>query len=125
MKYILSESKLFSIIDKFFKKYYKEPLIMYETDDTPKYLYFVLESDLENFVKAYKKDPTDYEFYLSYVKFHRNSLGKLWVEDWDFIDHLNLILPSSIEEKKDILLSYFSEKYNEYFIDMQLDEDDW
>jgi hypothetical protein len=107
MKYILSESKFNSIINKIFNSYYNEPLIKYEDDEG--YLLFIPESEITPYLnKDLKKLPQ--RFYET-SKFERNRWGNLWVNDIELIEKITAILGISEEETEMVLLEYFEEKY--------------
>jgi hypothetical protein len=108
MKYILSESKFNSIINKIFNSHYNESLIKYQDDEG--YLLFIPESEITPYLNKNIKKLPDHLYNNS--KFERNLWGMLWVNDIDLIEKIISILSISEEETKIILLDYFEDKYD-------------
>lgn len=107
MKYIVSENKIFSIIDKIILDKHGSSLKMYNDDE---YLYFY-PSNRE--VKKGNNEP-----------FERNSWGRLWINDYDTYKDIKGLLGLNHEEAKEIIRNYFSTKYDIQIKDVSSESDD-
>ena len=113
MKHVISESKLHNVIDKIFKKHFKDNLVMLDKDGDG-YLLFIPEK----FMNEYSKMDDEMKlknnlFRMSDI--HRNKWGNLFFDDIELLEKLNMILSFRLKELGDILLEYFRSKYDTYF----------
>jgi len=110
MKYIITESKLYSIIDKIISQEYGAPLKMqrgpinYGLD--PEYIrFFGVNQDRQ---KYYSDDYGDEDR----PPFERNPWGMLWVNNTNLYNNIKNILGIDTEECNELIINYFKEKYN-------------
>ena len=115
MKYLITENKLYSIIDKIISQKYGAPLIMVRRDENdghdPEYLYFFgINQNQENFNSD---DYNDYDD-TDYPPFSRNSWGMLFNQDVELYGNIKNLLGIDRVECNDILANYFRDKYDIY-----------
>ena len=110
MKYIITESKLYPIIDEIISQEYGAPLKMqrgpinYGLD--PEYIkFFGINQDRE---KYYSDNYGDEDR----PPFARNAWGMLWVNDVKLYNNIKNILGINTEECNELIINYFREKYN-------------
>jgi hypothetical protein len=110
MKYIITESKLYSIIDEIISQEYGAPLKMqrgpinYGLD--PEYIrFFGVNQDRQ---KYYSDDYGDEDR----PPFERNPWGMLWVNNTNLYNNIKNILGIDTEECNELIINYFKEKYN-------------
>jgi hypothetical protein len=110
MKYIITESKLYPIIDKIISQEYGAPLKMqrgpinYGLD--PEYIrFFGVNQDRQ---KYYSDDYGDEDR----PPFERNPWGMLWVNNTNLYNNIKNILGIDTEECNELIINYFKEKYN-------------
>lgn len=107
MKYLITESKLFSIIERLIINNYGKDLEMFVSDS--------------GYIRFSIKEPTDE----SRNPFERNLWGRLWVNDSKFYHFLKTFLGLEVNELNSILRDYFSQKYNIEIKDVVCENYEW
>jgi hypothetical protein len=89
MKYIITESKIYNIIDRLFLERYGKPLVKDEWDD---YTWFKDES--------------------GNAPFEMNLAGTLWVNDYTMYRNLRSLLGFNNSETDELLKNYFEDNFD-------------
>lgn len=111
MKIILSESKLNKVVDRVFKKFYGDDLVMVDSDGD-NYLVFLPKKILEELMS---KDEHSKIPLVNISKIHRNAWGNLFFDETEILFDLISVFGVKENELDELILNYFREKYKTYF----------